>query len=161
MANRAIPSAIKKNRGTFRGDRHRGEPTPPSGPAKKPAWITGLAAKHWKVIVSELPLDLLTRSDTIAMGLLVDALADYLESREIVEKWANKGGIKFLHLTDKKNLIQHPAKGVQNRAFDRLVKLLREFGMTPSSRATMHMTAASDSADEMAHLLFGQPGNLN
>lgn len=36
--------------------------------------------------------------------------------------------------TDKGNLIQHPMLGVMNKAHDQMLKILVEFGMTPSSR---------------------------
>lgn len=159
MANRAVPSALKKTQGTFRPDRRRGEPVPPDAPATKPAWVKGLAAKYWKAIIPQLPEGLLTCADTIAMGLLVDALADYLEAREIVEEAAKKD-LKFLYTTDKNNLIQHAAKGVQNKAQERVLKLLREFGLTPSSRASIHL-GGGDEGDAMAHLLFSKRGNLN
>ena len=66
-----------------------------------------------------------------------------LEAGEIVEA-AARDGVKFIATTDKGNVIQHPAVGVRNKAWERVVKLARQFGMTPSARAGMAIANAAD-----------------
>ncbi|NLZ02696.1 MAG: phage terminase small subunit P27 family [Pirellulaceae bacterium] len=138
------PSETLKRQGRYRPDRRKCEPEAPAANARKPAWIKGLAAKHWKQIAPLLiDAKLLTVLDTVALGLLCDALAEYLEAGEIVEA-AAKDGVKFIATTDKGNVIQHPAVGVRNKAWERVVKLARQFGMTPSARAGMAIANAAD-----------------
>jgi len=137
------PTATAKKRGTYRPDRRKAEPQP-TGEAKKPAWVKGAAAKHWKALAPWLAeLDLLTALDTVALGLLCDAMADYLEAGAVINEKAADGN-KFVSVTDKGNEIQNPLVGVRNKAWDRVVKLLREFGMTPSARAGLAISNAKD-----------------
>lgn len=147
------PSSLQRMQGTYRADRRRGEPVAVSAPARKPPWVKGLAAKHWGTIAPWLKRsNLLTSLDAVACGLLCDALADYLEAGEVVEQAAVEGGVKFVATTDKGNIIQHPAVGVRNKAWERAVKLLREFGMTPSARAGLHLSEGADKANPKTRL---------
>ena len=159
-----IPSATAKRRGTLRADRRANEPAPPNEAPTKPTWVQGLAAKHWRKIAPWLKESgLLTVLDTIALGLMCNALADYFEAGEVVESAAKENdGVKFVSITDKGNVIQHPAVGVQNKAWERVVKLLREFGMTPSSRAGMAITnAKGEDQDPLLKMLHDRMGTKN
>jgi P27 family predicted phage terminase small subunit len=139
------PTETLKRQGRYRPDRRKNEPEAPVASARKPAWVKGLAAKHWKQIAPLLiDAKLLTVLDTVALGLLCDALAEYLEAGEIVEAAAKDGEVKFVATTDKGNVIQHPVVGVRNKAWERVVKLARQFGMTPSARAGMAIANAAD-----------------
>jgi P27 family predicted phage terminase small subunit len=151
-----------KRRGTFRPDRRHNEPQAPDVDVRKPMWVKGLAAKHWKAIAPWLDAaGLLTVLDAVALGLLCDSLAEYFEAGEVVDAATKtEGGVKFISHTDKGNIIQHPAVGVRNKAWERTVKLLREFGMTPSSRANISIAnTTGERADpllEMLHKRMGQ-----
>jgi len=146
------PSATRKLRGTYRADRRRGEPVAAAG-ARVPAWLDDRSRKYWHQISPLLEdAGVLTVLDQVALGLLCKAITDYLLACEIVEAEAgqvkedDRGNLmpamRFVTVTDKGNLIQHPGVGVMNRAWERVVKLLREFGMTPSARASIHVDGA-------------------
>ena len=137
------PSETLKRQGRYRPDRRKCEPEAPAANARKPTLIDA---------------KLLTVLDTVALGLLCDALAEYLEAGEIVEA-AAKDGVKFIATTDKGNVIQHPAVGVRNKAWERVVKLARQFGMTPSARAGMAIAnAADEQRDPLLTLLHERMG---
>ena len=143
------PSEQLKRQGRYRADRRKDEPEPPTGNAAMPEWVGEHAQKHWEAIAPWLKESgLLTVLDTVALGLMCDAMAEYLEAGEVVEAAANTEGVKFVATTDKGNVIQHPAVGVRNKAWERVVKLLREFGMTPSARAGMAIANASADKEE-------------
>ena len=149
------PTETLRRQGRYRQDRRKHEPTAPSAGSKKPQWVKGLAAKHWRQIAPLLiEAKLLTVLDTIALGLLCDALAEYLEAGEIIEAAAKCGQVKFISVTDKGNVIQHPVVGVRNKAWERVIKLARQFGMTPSARAGMAIAnVADDQQDPLLTLL--------
>ena len=83
---------------------------------------------------------------------MCESLADYLTARSILDAEAKSGGVRFITTTDKGNVIQHPIVGVMNKAHERLIKLLREFGMTPSARAGIAIANKEAKADPMTEL---------
>jgi len=155
------PSETLKRQGRYRQDRRKGEPTPPGDVPDRPTWLTEPAVKHWSAIAPWLQQSgLLTVLDTVALGLMCDAMGEYLEAGEVVQAAIETEGVKFVAKTDKGNIIQHPAVGVRNKAWDRVVKLLREFGMTPSSRAGMAIANAvgDEETDPLLKLMRDRMG---
>lgn len=154
------PTATLHQRGTYRPDRRANEPEVPDTEVRKPQWVKGLAAKHWQTIAPWLKQSgLLTVLDVVALGLLCDALAEYFEAGEVVEAAVATDGVKFISTTDKGNIIQHPAVGVRNKAWERTVKLLREFGMTPSARANINIQrTGGGSQDPLLEMLQKRMG---
>lgn len=151
------PTALKKLRGNP-GKRalNRNEPQPAVG-AKPPRWVNAKSRYHWRKVAPELErLGILTVVDTVAFGLLCDALVDYVLAREVVEAAAEEGGVRFVATTDKGNIIQHPAVGVMNKAWERVLKACREFGMTPSSRTSLQTESGDAADDPLFKLLRGR-----
>ena len=148
-----MPSAVQKRLGTYRADRRAGEVTPAAESPRVPTWVKGRARKCWKEIAPILEENqLLTRLDQVALALLVAPLADYILAREILEE-AAQTETRFLSTTDKGNVIQHPAVGVMNKAWEKVLKVLVQFGMTPSARASLATATKKPPADPMAELL--------
>lgn len=154
------PSKLKERAGTLRPCRQRNEPTPPAEIPPMPSWISKEAARYWKDLATCLfDSGLLTRLDQTALALLCESLAEYCECRVIVVAAAGKAasggksGMKFITTTDKGNIIQHPAVGVMNKAWQKVVKLLVQFGMTPSARAGLAIANAKDEPDLIAQLI--------
>ena len=151
---RPTPSAVQKRRGTYRPERRRGEPTPEVGVPDAPDWLGPEASEHWSEIAELLDaMGVLALVDQIALGLLCDSLAEYVQAKDIVEQAARAGEVKFLSTTDKGNVIQHPAVGVKNKAWERTLKMLREFGMTPSARAALKVGNGQETGDPLTDLL--------
>ena len=150
---RPQPSELQKRLGTYRPDRRAGEATSARCVPPRPSWMGPAAKKCWTKISPWLnKAGLLTRLDQVSLALLCEALADFLAARDIVDCEAEKGGVRFITTTDKGNVIQHPVVGVMNKAHERLVKLLREFGMTPSARAGIAIANKEAEADPMTEL---------
>jgi P27 family predicted phage terminase small subunit len=150
------PTAEKKRSGTLQRCRQKNEPTPDAEIPPFPSWATRSAAPYWKEIAKCLfDNGLLTRLDQVALALLCEALAEYCECRSIVEEAARteESGVKFITFTDKGNIIQHPAVGVMNKAWGKVVKLLVQFGMTPSARAGLAIGNAKEKPDILAQLI--------
>lgn len=135
------PTELQKLRGTYREDRHGGSVEVPAHRPPPPSWLDAREKKYWRKIAKWLDqYGLLTQLDQVALGLLVTALCDFVIAREIIDNESEKGeNVRFCSVTDKGNVIQHPAVGVMNKAHARVLKLLQEFGMTPSSRAGLKL----------------------
>jgi P27 family predicted phage terminase small subunit len=158
---RAKPSATQKREGTFRKDRRRGEPEVDVDLPPVPEWLGAKARKWWDALSPWLlRAKLLTRLDQTALGLLCDALADYLLAREVVNQAGIETGTRFVSVTESGNVIQHPAVGVANRKWDMVLKLLREFGMTPSARASLHLDG-EENEDDLLNLIRSQYESKN
>ena len=152
------PSVLKERAGTLRKCRTRDEPKPEVASPPFPSWAQKSAYPFWKEIAPWLEENgLLTRLDQTALALLCEALAEYCECREIVEAAATQeeGGTKYICRTDKGNIIQHPAVGVMNKAWGKVVKLLTQFGMTPSSRSGLAIVKPPDKPDLLSQLIAG------
>ena len=154
------PKAAKRRRGTFRADRDGGTPEPEAAKPRRPAWLGQEAARLWPAIAGELEaMGVLARADQVALALLCQALADYLAARAVVEEAAAAGDVKFCATTDKGNIIQHPAVGVMHKGWERVVKLAREFGMTPSSRAGLKVEGKAAPADPLLEMIMRHYGS--
>lgn len=98
---------------------------PPNLPAE--------AAILWRELVKLLDgMGVLTTSDRRALEMLCRAYADYLKARQIVDEV----GLVYETL-DRNNLAvwkKNPAVDVANQAHTNVVRLLVEFGLTPSAR---------------------------
>lgn len=121
------PTVILKNRGSWRAKTRGGEPD--FGTVKtlrRPSWLRKDAAKHWKEIVPHLEAipGLLSKVDRLAIGMLCDSLAIYIKASKDIEK----NGIVIDGRTN-------PATTVQQKAWMRFARLIREFGLSPASRA--------------------------
>lgn len=155
------PSAQQQRAGTYRADRRRGEPQAPAEVPPVPEWLDADSRRYWSELAPWLErANLLTRLDQAALALLCQSLSDYLAARAVVDAAAEQTGTRFVSVTDAGNVIQHPAVGVLNRAWERVVKLLREFGMTPSSRAGLHLPEAESEDDLLAMIRgrYSKPG---
>lgn len=162
MGRRTIPKADRKRQGTFRDDRHSDTPDAPPGEAKKPAWVKGLAARYWKHVEPYLAkAGLLSVLDEEAMGGMCFFLAEFVKHNRTLAEWEAKGGAPGMSITPNGCLVQHPAVGMRNQAWEKFEKLAGKFGKTPSDRASIHMGGEGDEGDAMARLLFNRPGNLN
>lgn len=77
-----------------------------------------------------------TRVDRLALGMLCDALALYVKASKEIEK----DGIT---VEERAN----PAGLVQQRAWQRFVRLVKEFGLSPASRAGLSVEEVESGRD--------------
>jgi P27 family predicted phage terminase small subunit len=97
-----------------------------------PDWLDDVAVYRWNedgpLLIS---LGLLTPLDLVSFAAYCQATADLVAAKiQISEEGATT-------VTDKGNVIQHPAVGMRNRAYEIMRKFASDFGMSPSSRASL------------------------
>lgn len=122
------PTALLKLRGSWRGETREGEPVPPVVEVAAPSWLSDKAASHWPGICSMLAgLGLMAEVYSPALALMVDALADYIAHSEVAKVepavLTSPAGVAYIN----------PIYTLKERAWDRVLKIVREFGMTPSA----------------------------
>lgn len=126
------PTKTLKKRGSRRAEGRKGEPQPAPGEPIVPAWLSDDGKLCWQDHVGELStLGIVTPRDSISYALLCQAYSDYIELLELVRKNG------WTAVSEKGGEYQQPAVGAMNKAWDRVMKACREFGMTPSARAGM------------------------
>lgn len=132
------PTNILNQRGSWRGKAREGEPMPEVCLPPPPPWLGEKAAAHWPFIGRELEkMGLMSSADTLSLALLCDALADYLFASEMVTK--SGGGVARSEKTG--GVYQLPFVKMKTNAWERVVKISREFGLSPASRAGLNTSA--------------------
>lgn len=141
---RPTPTKLLKARGSWRAKKRKDDAAIESGAPAKPAWLEA-EESQWEQLVAELlPIGVITALDQTALALLCAALLDYLKARKTVEE----EGITVI--SEKGAVYQHPAVGIANRAWERVMRACREFGLTPASRAGLKIEPAKKVDDGKA-----------
>ena len=152
------PNAQKRREGTYRPDRDDqltlpvDFPLPPpmltdeTGNSQLGAWRKR-ALEHWdRLLDAHQDTNLLTRIDGDALALLCLALVEYEEADRMVA----------LHgltvVSEKGGVYQHPAVGIRSTAWKKVLRMCREFGMTPSARAGMKAGADGEEEDVLSKM---------
>lgn len=125
-----LPSAVKRARGTERpGRRNPNEPQPRALLPKPPKFLSDEAKRVWQQMAPKVySAGLLTELDVLAFTLLCVAWGDFVEAQEKIPLHGKvimgPGGAPG----------PSPYVTLGNKAVEQLMRLLTEFGMTPSSR---------------------------
>jgi P27 family predicted phage terminase small subunit len=122
-----LPTEIKKQRGTLRADRtNPNEPTSPLKIPPVPTWLSEDGQKSF-IELSQLlhNMSVLTEADELSLTLLCDAYGDYKQAKDVINRL---GPVQ--EVTSR--------EAIANQAFTRVFQLLKEFGLTPSSRAKVN-----------------------
>jgi len=165
---RPLPTAIKKLRGN---PGHRAindaEPAPANGAPDIPQGLSELAIAEWNSIVPQLEhLGVLSNIDGKALGAYCECYAEWVQAKkEVTDR-----GILIREIVYDKNgkeignkLRRNPAIPVKNDALKLMKAFLIEFGLTPASRARLHIVKPAE-PDEMDLYLarkFDQDRPLN
>lgn len=125
---RPTPTAILKLRGSRRAGRPGAVEAPPSRP-RRPSTLSPGAAVAWNRLVPELDrLGVIAQVDGTALVLLCETIALW----EHATAEMNRIG---LVIKADGHMRRNPYLLIASRAGDQVVKLLAEFGLTPSSRS--------------------------
>lgn len=144
MGRPRTPTKLKVVRNTQRKDRanpSEPQPKPAQLTQRAPTWLSKAARPWWhRVRPLLLGMKVLTKADPVALGLLCDALAEYVAAREQVAR----EGATFESETKAGGLMirAHPAVGIEADAWRRAKLMLTEFGLTPASRAKVSVADA-------------------
>ena len=126
------PTATLKQRGSARAKTRKREPRLNPEIPEAPKWLDAKAKKYWVEICQDVaPMKVVALADAGALALLAESLWQYNEAKKLFKK---HGIMTKTHLG---NYIQNPAFGAMNKAWERVLKVYREFGMTPSSRTAV------------------------
>ena len=139
MGRPRTPTRLKVLRGTTRPDRTvPKEPKPPTAPRSEapPSWLSPKARPWWKRIRPLLVrMQVLSGADSLALGLLCDAVAEYIEARNVLAK---RGATYTLASGE---IRRRPEWDIARDAWRRAKLMATEFGLTPAARAKV---SASD-----------------
>ncbi len=91
-------------------------------------WVLGDAQQHWDVILPMLEgMGVMAPAFSPGLALLVNSLGRYIE----FENKVTETGV--VSVTDKGNEIVNPVWAARNKAWDQVMKALREYGLTPAA----------------------------
>ncbi|MFD1507960.1 phage terminase small subunit P27 family [Lacimonas salitolerans] len=99
-----------------------------------PAFLSDQAAQHWPDLAGLLSdMGIAANSDRIALALLCEALAEWIEAGQTIAKY----GATYQAVTEAGAVMHraHPAVAQRADSARRVQSLLAEFGMTPAARS--------------------------
>lgn len=130
------PTAILAARGSWRAKENKNEPQPELGTPKKPNWLKGDAKKCWEALVPQLKImGVLSKIDGNALSRYCKMWGDWRKLDQFLEKNGStfplkKDGVIY-------EIKQFPQSKMAQQIRDQLLRLEKEFGLTPSARARM------------------------
>ena len=127
--NPPVPTVLKLLRGNpGKRSLNEDEPQPPSG-AEMPDYLTPEAAAHWPKVSTQLAdAGVLTEIDQTALAMYCEAFAMWRHASDQVAKFG------AVVKSPSGYPVQSPYLSISNRAYEQMLRLLGEFGMTPSAR---------------------------
>mgnify|MGYP003129924140 FL=1 len=133
-----LPTELKKQRGTLRKDRmNEGEPKLPCVIPPIPTWLSEDGQKAFSELSTLLhDMAVLTQADELALTLLCDAYSEYKKAKETVNQLGATVEVTSREGNSKPTI--RPEVQIANQSFVRIFQLLKEFGLTPSSRAKVN-----------------------
>ncbi len=144
------PTEMLKASGTFRDDRHANKMTLPLGSPTPRASVGDISRDAYEFIAGRLTnIGVVSEIDTFALQMFSDAWEDYIAAREVIRR----DGPTYATTTNTGDTMWRPRPelAMMNNAWDRLKKIIPEFGLTPSSRAKID---AKDEVQDIDDLLL-------
>lgn len=172
-----VPTNIKKFRGNpGKQALNNNEPKPRLG-AECPTWLSLYAKQEWARIYPDLKhLDLVTVADQQILAAYCESYARWRQAEQIIQeqKKLERKAVRLVEedylngkatalelatakinerfkgltfITDKGNVIQHPAVGIANQAKKDMLKFAQELGCTPAARTRIQVTQRNPQGD--------------
>lgn len=114
------------------------------------AHLDTVAKKEWKRLAPMIyDKGMLTKADLAAFGAYCAAYSMWYNAEKDLKAKLSENGGSLTFETEKGYQQQIPEVGIVNQARLNLVKLAREFGLTPSARAGISMTDSEDASSIM------------
>ena len=148
---RPQPSAVLKMRGSQLWNRERDarEAKGPAGAPDEPDWLDEEAKRAWNVLVPMLEaMRVLTRIDGNALARYCRLWSRWRQA----EKWIEEKGEMYPIRNEDgsvKCFQQWPQVAIAHKLAEQLIRLEREFGLTPSARARLQISPVCDETDDL------------
>ena len=127
---------------------NKNEPKPPVVYPKPPSYLDPVAKKCWKKMGEVLARHgLLTELDTMTFELLCSTFSKYTSARRRIDEKMRKGE-DLTYLNEHGEVRRDPNIITEENAKKELMRLLPEFGMTPSSRSRIKIDFSEVDEDE-------------
>ena len=147
------PTIQKQLGGTLQPSRtNANEPVPDVCLPLMPDWLSERGRRYWSEIGAVLlNMKVVTAGDGSALMLLVESLAEWAEARQEVLKI----GLVYEMETEGGQTMRRPNPEVAmaSDAMKRSLNMLREFGLTPSSRGKVSALGDMDGKDPFAEMM--------
>jgi P27 family predicted phage terminase small subunit len=146
-------TATKEASGAFRKNpqrKNKAEPLPKRGWPVKPPHIAEceIASPQWDGLCKTLDeMNILTVADQSLLALYCQTYAEWMK----LQRHVKEHGCSIMN--DKGNVSQSPEAVQVHRYADRLLKMMAELGLTPSSRSRIKVPEQSDDDDPFTELL--------
>jgi len=129
------PTKVLELRGSWRAHRRRGEPEPDRSRPRCPAWLHREAKRAWRELIPRLEeMNVLARCDRNALARYCQLLALWRQANE----WIMQHGDIYPDKDSRGRIVgtkEYPQVARAVRLSGELLRLEREFGLTPSARA--------------------------
>jgi P27 family predicted phage terminase small subunit len=142
------PTELKIVEGTVRASRtNPAEPKPEmlAPDERPPAWLQGRSARRgWREALPLLAgMRVATIADRIAIGLLCDAFGRWIDARAALRRL---GSTTYTTTTEAGSTLhrEYPQVGQEERAWQQLLTVGRDFGLTPASRTKVSTVQPGD-----------------
>ena len=141
--------------GTYQPCRHKGV-EPKSVKPEMPGDLKGEAAQLWSDLTPILEdMGIYTAADSLALRLLCDSYAFYMEASEYVKEHGSyyvahvtRGGLEVFK--------EHPASKAVSRHRKEIIEMCRQLGLTPASRTGLNVSKTkSEIPSELSNILRG------
>ncbi|TDN38271.1 phage terminase small subunit P27 family [Hymenobacter sp. UV11] len=152
------PTAQKALGGTLQPSRtNPHEPTADVYLPTPPDWLSDRAKQYWGEIGAVLlSMKLTTVADGPALQLLTEALAEWAEAREFV----NREGMSYEIYTKQGGVMHraYPQVAIASDAWRRASSMLTQFGLTPASRSKVSALGGEDGKDPFEEMMNDMKG---
>lgn len=133
----------KKRDGTYRKDRDFSLELPVEAP-EPPDFLGESEREWWDRVVGYLTKQgTVAKVDGVAVAMFCSALVEYVEADADIKQNGSYGK------TDKGYEYLRPAVGVRSKAWDKILKMCRQFGMTAASRNSILRKSKSEQEEDL------------
>ena len=153
------PTVQKKLAGTLQPSRtNANEPVPDVCLPLMPDWLSERGRRYWNEIGAVLlNMKVVTAGDGSALMLLVESLAEWAEARQAVIGTGGTPGLGLVYemQTESGQTMRRPNPEVAmaSDAMKRSLTLLREFGLSPSSRSKVSALGGDGGKDPFEEMM--------
>lgn len=133
------PKHVLKMRGSRHAERSGGDLSFPVEAPSCPEFLDDEGKSEWNRLVPVLiEQGVLAKADRAALAILCDAWSDYQHAKLMVQREGDTV------IGAKGNPVLSPWVRIRNSAADRLLKVGREFGITPASRGRVFPSSQTE-----------------